>query len=127
MTPRTMMPRTGPQLGRVKKLARAGMWIAVTAELTLLSVSTGWVWVATGCAAAFGALSVIAAILELRAEGRWRGVWRKGSGLSGRGRDGDGAAGEAVRRRPALAVVSRLMPGAARPSAATCGRRPGWR
>jgi hypothetical protein len=38
-------------------------------------------------------------------------VLRKGSGLSGRGRDdGDGPAGEAVHRRHALAVVSRLMP-----------------
>ena len=33
-----MMPRAGTRLRRVKKLARAGMWIAVTAELTLLSV-----------------------------------------------------------------------------------------
>jgi hypothetical protein len=31
-------------LGRVKKLARAGMWIAVTAELALISVPAGWLW-----------------------------------------------------------------------------------
>jgi hypothetical protein len=38
-------------------------------------------------------------------------VLRKGSGLSGRGRDDDGGpADEAVLRRHTLAVVSRLMP-----------------
>src|SRR5882724_3369501 len=99
-----MMPRTGARIGRVKKLARAGMWVAVGAEVTLVSVSPGWTLVALACSSvALGALSVIAAVAELRAEGRWVGIRRKGSGLSGRGRDDDGPAGEAVHRWRALA------------------------
>jgi hypothetical protein len=64
-----------------------------------------------------GALSVGAAVAEVKADGRGRGVRGKGGGQSGRGRDdGDGPAGEAVRGWHALAVVSRLMP-------RTAGRR----
>lgn len=108
-----MMPRTGTRIGRVKKLARAGMWVAVCAEVTLVSVSSGWTLVALACSAALGALSVIAAVAELPADRRWRGSRRKGGGLSGRGRDDDGPAGEAVHRWPALVMVSRLMPASA--------------
>lgn len=105
-----MMTRTGKRMRRVKKLARVGIWIAVTAQLTLTSVSTAWMLVAAGSMAALAAVSVTAAVLELRAEGRWVGWRRKGNALSGRGRDDDGPAGKAVRWRHTLAVLSRLMP-----------------
>ena len=44
-----MMPGAGTRTGRVKKLARAGMWVAVGAEVTLVSVSPGWTLVALAC------------------------------------------------------------------------------
>ncbi len=37
-----MMPPAATRLGRVKKLARAGVWIATMVELALMSDSTGW-------------------------------------------------------------------------------------
>ena len=108
-----MMPRAGTRLGRVKKLARAGSCIGMCATGAVV-LWPGWVWAAVGCTVALAVLSSIAAIAELHADGRWRGWRRRGSGLSGRGRDdGDGPAGEAVHRWRALAVVSRLMPASA--------------
>ena len=107
-----MMPRTGARLGRVKKLARAGSYIAMCATGALV-LWPGWMWVAVGCTVALAVLSSIAAIAELHANGRWRGWRRKGSGLSGRGRDDDGPAGEAVHRWRTRAVASRLMPASA--------------
>ena len=112
-----MMSRPSRRMGQVKKLARAGVWIASGAVWALVYVSPGWTWVALACLAAVGALSVAAAVAEVKADGRGRGIRGKGGGLSGRGRDdGDGPAGEAVRGWHALAVVSRLMP-------RTAGRR----
>jgi hypothetical protein len=115
--------RAGTRIRRVKNLARAGMWITSAAVFALLSVSTGWMQVAGWSATALAVLSVIAEVAERIAvvteqnAGSRRGGWRgKGSGLSGRGRDDDGSAGEAVHRWRALAVVSRLMP-------ASVGRR----
>jgi len=146
-----MTSRTARRLGRVKTLATVGMWIALAAELSLLSVPGEWLWVAAGCAAALCALSLIAAVAERIAVAELEpdGSRRKGSGLSGHGRDdGDGPAGDAVHRWRTLAVVSRLMPAsagrrwlaeaesllaevtAARRGAAArsyCCRRPGWR
>jgi hypothetical protein len=112
--------RAGTRMRRVKNLARVGMWIASAAVFALLSVSTGWLQVAAWSATALAVLSIIAevaeriaAVAELKADGR-RGGWRgKGSGLSGRGRDDVGPAGEAVHRWRMLAVVSRLMPASA--------------
>lgn len=100
------MPRAGTRIGRVKKLARAGMWVAVGAEVTLVSVSSGWTLVALACSAALGALSVIAAVAGLPAGRRWRGSRGKGGGLSGRGRDDDGPAGQALHRWPALVMAA---------------------
>jgi hypothetical protein len=108
-----MTSRTGTRLGRVKKLTRVGGYIAMCAVGAVVLWPGWWTWVAIGCTVALPALSSIAAIAELRADGRWRGWRGKGSGLSGRGQDGDGPAGEAVHRWRALAVVSRLMPRAA--------------
>jgi hypothetical protein len=107
-----MMPRAGSRTGRVKKLARAGSYIAMCATGALV-LWPGWMWVAVGCTLALTATGTAAAALELRADGRWRGIRRKGSGLGGRGRDDDGPAGEAVHRWRTLAVVSRLMPASA--------------
>ena len=111
-----MMPSTGTRARRVKKLARAGAWVATSAML-VLSVETAqygwtwtWMWTALACMVALNAIGVTAAITELRAQGRRVRLWRKGSGLSVRGRDDDGPAGEAVHRWRMLAVVSRLMP-----------------
>jgi len=115
-----MTPRAGTRMRRVKNLARVGMWIALAAVFALLRVSTWWLWVADGCAVALAVLSVIAdvaeriaAVAELKADGRQRGWREKGSGLGGRGRNDDGPAGEAVHQWRALAVVSRLMPASA--------------
>ena len=105
-----MTSRAGTRLGRVKKLARAGGYIAMCSVGAVVLWPGWWTWVAVGCTVALPALSSIAAIAELHADGRWRGWRGKGSGLSGRGRDDDGPAGEAVHRRRTLAVVSRLMP-----------------
>jgi len=141
-----MMPRAGTRIGRVKKLARAGGYSAMGATGALV-LWPRWMWVAVGCTLALTALGTVAAVLELPPERRGRGSRRKGSGLSGRGRDDDGPAGEAVHRWRTLAVVSRLMPaplaaggwrrqracwprsrppGAARRSAATCCPCRGW-
>ena len=115
---RTMMPRT--RLEWVEKLAGAGMWIAIGASVYLASARPDWIWVLSGCILALALVSAVAGIPRRRA-GR-RLVLRKDSGrgrdsgLSGRGRDDDGPAGEAARRWRALAVVSRLMP-------RTAGRR----
>jgi hypothetical protein len=114
-----MTLRTGTRLGRVKRLARAGSTIALWAMTPLvLWAGSEWVWVAIGCAVALAVAGAVAAILELPPERRGRGSGRKGNNLSGRGRDDDGPADEAVHRWRTLAVVSRLMP-------ASAGRR--WR
>jgi hypothetical protein len=114
-----MMPSTGTRARRVKKLARASAWVATSAMLVLCVEATQrewlwtWIWVALALMVALNAIGVIAAITELRAEGRYGGFWPKGSGLSGCGRDDDGPAVEAVHRWRALAVLSRLMPASA--------------
>ena len=112
-----MTSRTASRLGRVKTPATVGMWIALAAQFPLLPAPREWLWVAEGCAAALCALSLIAAIAEriaAIAELEPGGSRRKGSGLSGHGRDdGDGPAGDAVHRRRTLAVASRLMPASA--------------
>jgi hypothetical protein len=113
-----MMPRTVTQLGRLKKLARTGAWAATSAMLVFAVTpgQRGWMWVALAAMVALNAAGVAAAIAELRADGRWRGVRRKGGGRGGRGRgrdDGDGSVGQAVRGWHALAVASRLMPASA--------------
>ena len=112
--------RAGTRMRRVKNLALAGMWIGSVAVFALIRVSTGWQLVVGLSASALAVLAVIAevaeriaVVTELKAGGRREGWRGKGSGLSGRGRDDDGPAGEAVRRRRALAVVSRLMPASA--------------
>ena len=102
--------------GRVKKLARAGAWIAVITMLALAPVQSGWtwMWVALACIVVLNVIGFTAAVAELRAKGRWVGFRRKGGGLSGRGRDDDdGPVGEALHRWYALVMVSRLMPAAA--------------
>ena len=107
-----MTPRTGTRTGRVKRLARAGSTIALWA-MTPLVLWTGWewVWVAIGCAVALAVVSTVAALLELPPESRRLARRRTGrGGLSRRGREDDGPAGEAVHRWRTLAVVSRLMP-----------------
>ena len=110
MTLRTMMPRTG--LEWVEKLAGAGMWIAIGASSYLVSTRPEWKWAAVGCIMTLAVVSAVAGIPR-RLAGR-RLVLRKGSGLSGRGRDdGDGSAGQAVHRWRTLAVMSRLMPASA--------------
>ena len=112
--------RAGTRMRRVKNLARVGMWIASAAVFALLSVSTGWLQVAAWSATALAVLSIIAevaeriaAVAELKADGRREGWRGKGSGIGGRGRDDDGPAGEAVHRWRTLAAVSRLMPASA--------------
>ena len=110
MTLRTMMPRT--RLEWVEKLAGAGMWIAIGASVYLASTRPGRMWVLAGCIMVLAVVSAVAGIPR-RLAGR-RLVLRKGSGLSGRGRDdGDGSAGQAVHRWRTLAVMSRLMPASA--------------
>lgn len=119
-----MMPRAGTRLGRVKKLARVGSYTAMCATGALV-LWPGRTWVAVGCAAALAALSSVAAIAELHADGLWRGWRRKGSGLSGRGRDdvsccrrggapvahaGRGVAADARFRWPPVAGGSRTGP-----------------
>jgi hypothetical protein len=109
---RTMMPRT--RLEWVEKLAGAGMWIAIGASSYVDSTRPEWTWTwaAVGCIMTLAVVSAVAGIPR-RLAGR-RMVLRKGSGLSGRGRDDDdGPAGEAAHRRHALTVVSRLMPASA--------------
>jgi hypothetical protein len=112
---RTMMPRT--RLEWVERLAGAGMWIAIGASVFLASTRPGRMWLLAGCIVALAVVSAVAGIPRRRA-GR-RLVLRKGNGrardggLSGRGHDDDGPAGEAVRGWHTLAVVSRLMPRAA--------------
>jgi hypothetical protein len=107
------MPRTGPRRDLVKKqgmvwLAGAGMWIAIGAVVILPPGRAGWVRVMAACCYSLAALSFIAVYTVRRGRGR-----RTGSGVSARGQDGDGPAGEAVHRWRTLAVVSRLMPRAA--------------
>ena len=110
MTLRTLMPRT--RLEWVEKLAGAGMWIAIGAFSYVVSTRPEWKWAAVGCIMTLAVVSAAAGIPR-RLAGR-RLVFRKGSGLSGRGRDDDGGlAGETVHRERALAVVSRLMPASA--------------
>jgi hypothetical protein len=110
-----MMPRTGPRLRWAKLLAQTGMWAAMTAALTLasVSVSRGWTFAAAGGTLVFAVLTLIvnlAAADALPGGRRW-GRQRGGAGLSGRGRDGDhGPAGQPAHPWPALAAVSRLMP-----------------
>jgi hypothetical protein len=106
---RTMMPRT--RLEWVEKLAGAGMWIAIGASCYVESTRPEWTRVAASCSCIMTLAVVSAAAgISRRRAGR-RLVLRKGSGLSGRGRDDDGGpADEAVLRRHTLAVVSRLMP-----------------
>jgi hypothetical protein len=107
---RTMIPRT--RLEWVERLAGAGMWIAIGASVYLASTRPEWMWVLSGCIIALAVVSAVAGIPRRRV-GR-RLVLRKGSGLSGRGRDdGDGPAGEVVHPWRTLAVVSRLMPASA--------------
>jgi hypothetical protein len=107
MMPRTMMPRT--RLEWVEKLAGAGMWIAIGASYYVESTRPEWTWAEASCIMTLAVVSAAAGIPRRR--GGRPLMLRKGSGLSGRGRDdGDGPAGEAVHRRHALAVVSRLMP-----------------
>jgi hypothetical protein len=103
---RTMMPRT--RLEWVEKLAGAGMWIAIGASSYLVSTRPEWKWAAAGCIMTLAVVSAAAGIPR-RLAGR-RLVLQKGSG---RGRDGDGPAGEAAHRWPVLAVMSRLMPASA--------------
>jgi hypothetical protein len=104
--------RGGTRAERVKKLARAAMWAAVTAALVLGPISRGWVLVASACTLAFGALTVIASLAAIDAlPGGSRWGRPKGSGLSGRGHgDDDGPAEGAAHRWHALVTVSRLMP-----------------
>jgi hypothetical protein len=107
---RTMMPRT--RLEWVEKLAGAGMWIAIGASSYVVSTRPEWKWAAAGCIMTLAVVSAVAGIPR-RLAGR-RVVLRKGSGLSGRGRDDDGGpADEAVHPWHTLAVVSRLMPASA--------------
>lgn len=107
---RTMMPRT--RLEWVEKLAGVGMWIAIGVSSFLASTRPEWMWAAAGCIMALAVVSAAAGIPR-RLAGR-RLVLRKGSGLSGHGRDDDGGtAGEAVHQWRTLAVVSRLMPASA--------------
>jgi hypothetical protein len=81
--------------------------------MSLPHFSITWMLVAAGCVVVFCALSVIAAVAELRAEGRWAGMPRKGGGLSGRGLDDvDGPPGRAHGWHT-LAMMSRLMPASA--------------
>jgi hypothetical protein len=107
-----MTPR-GKRLGRLKKLARVGSYIAMGAT-GVLAFWPEWIWVAIGCTMALSVLSSAAAIAELHADGRWVGHLRQGNGLSGRGRDdGDGPVGGAAHQWRTLAVMSRLMPASA--------------
>ncbi len=113
-----MTPRAGTRARRVKKLARAGAWVATIAML-MLSLETAqygwtWMWTALACMVVLNAIGVTAAITELRAQGHQVRLWRTGSGVSARGRDGDdGPDGRAAHQWRTLAVVSRLMPGPA--------------
>lgn len=106
---RTMMPRT--RLEWVEKLAGAGMWIAIGAFTYVVSTRPEWKWAAAGCIMTLAVVSAAAGIPR-RLAGR-RMVFRKGSGVSGRGRDDDGPAGEAMYRWRTLTVMSRLMPASA--------------
>ena len=112
-----MRPDAATRAGQVKKLARAGAWIAVITLLALAPVQGGWtwmwMWVALACIVVLNVIGFTAAVAELRAKGRWVGFRRKGGGLSGRGRDDRGPAGEALHGWYALVMVSRLMPAAA--------------
>ena len=89
MTLRTLMPRT--RLEWVEKLAGAGMWIAIGAFSYVVSTRPEWKWAAVGCIMTLAVVSAAAGIPR-RLAGR-RLVFRKGSGLSGRGRDDDGGLG----------------------------------
>ena len=102
-----MMPRTGPRPDRAKKrgiawLAGAGLWILLGVAEVLVPGPAGWVRVTFACCMGLAALSFIAVY-----RGRGRGA---GNGLSGHGRDDDGAPGTAAHQLYTLRMVSRLMP-----------------
>ena len=65
-----MTSRAGTRLGRVKKLARAGGYIAMCSVGAVVLWPGWWTWVAVGCTVALPALSSIAAIAELHADGK---------------------------------------------------------
>jgi hypothetical protein len=95
--------RQGPGEERRKKRARAGGFIGSGTIIVSGLFQPGWQWVPF-------AVGVSAAV-AVTASGGLPGVRRRGSGLSGRGRDDDdGPVGVAAHRWHMLAVVSRLMP-----------------
>ena len=115
-----MTARAATRARRVKKLARAGAWVATSAML-MLSLETAqygwtwtWMWTALACMVVLNAIGVTAAITELRAQGHQVRLRRKGSGVSARGRDDDnGPDGTTAHQWRTLTAVSRLMPGPA--------------
>lgn len=98
--------RPGPYGQRRKKRARVGGFIGSGTIIISGLFQPDWQWVPF----AVGVPVVVAVLTvgDLRGGG-WRGHG-SGSGLSRGGRDDDGPAGAAHRRRM-LAMVSRLMPG----------------
>ncbi len=101
----------GPYRERRKKRGRVGGFIGCGTIIISGLFQPGWQWVplAVGTSAAIA----VAASGDLPG-GRRRGGHRRGSDLSGRGRDDDdGPAGPAAHRWRMLAMVPRLMPGPA--------------
>jgi hypothetical protein len=66
---RTMMPRT--RLEWVKKLAGAGMWIAIGASSYVASTRPEWKWAAAGCIMALAVVSAVAGIPAGWPAGGW--------------------------------------------------------
>jgi len=97
--------RVDPGKERRKKRGRAGGFIGCGAVIVSGLLQPGWQWVPL-------AVGVPAAI-AVAAGGGLPGGRRRGSGLSGRGRDDDGPADAAAHRWRMLVMVSRLMPGPA--------------
>jgi hypothetical protein len=95
--------RADPGKERRKKRGHAGGFIGCGAIIVSGLLQPGWQWVPL----AVGASAAIA----VAAGGGLPGGHRRGSGLSGRGRDDDdGPAGAAAHRWHMLVMVSRLMP-----------------
>jgi hypothetical protein len=94
--------RPGPGKERRKKRGRAGGFIGCGAVIVSGLLQPGWQWVPL----AVGASAAIA----VAAGGRLPGGRKRGSGLSGRGRDDDDGPAGAAHRWHMLVMVSRLMP-----------------
>jgi len=97
-----VMPGIGPREERRTKRGRVGGFIGSGTIIISGLFQPGWQWVPP-------AVGVSAAV-AVSASGDLPGGRRRGSGLTGRGRDDDGPASAAAHHRLMLIMVSRLMP-----------------